>query len=63
MRFVVQEIYWVGGFGDRAYIGWIPIEEWRSVEKEEWENVRLVGEKKKGWRQSAVEALGGSWEL
>ncbi|KAK6607621.1 hypothetical protein H4I96_03856 [Botrytis cinerea] len=64
VRLVVQEIYWIGGFGDRAYIGWIPIEEWRSVEREEWEKVRLVGEKK-GWKEWAVEGLGlgGSWEL
>ncbi|KAI9647757.1 hypothetical protein NHQ30_004145 [Ciborinia camelliae] len=64
MRLVVQEIYWVGGFGDRAYIGWIPVEEWRSVEREEWERVRLVGEKK-GWKEWAVEGLGlgGAWEL
>src|ERR1700760_985292 len=27
-RMVVTEVYWLGGFGDRAYIGWIPIEEW-----------------------------------
>ncbi|ESZ98447.1 hypothetical protein SBOR_1109 [Sclerotinia borealis F-4128] len=64
VRLVVQEIYWVGGFGDRAYIGWIPIEEWRSVERKEWEGVRLVGEKK-GWKEWAVEGLGlgGTWEL
>ncbi|KAA8569577.1 hypothetical protein MFRU_004g03200 [Monilinia fructicola] len=64
VRLVVQEIYWVGGFGDRAYIGWIPIEEWRSVQRKEWEGVRLVGEKK-GWKEWAVEGLGlgGSWEL
>ncbi|PQE07214.1 FMN-binding split barrel-related protein [Rutstroemia sp. NJR-2017a BVV2] len=65
MRLVVQEVYWVGGFGDRAYIGWIPIEEWRSVKREEWEGVRLVGEKK-GWKEWAVEGMGlewGNWEL
>jgi hypothetical protein len=28
VRLVVEQIYWVGGFGDRAYIGWIPVEEW-----------------------------------
>ncbi|SPQ19638.1 9e998048-03dd-4991-823d-03932c222ed5 [Thermothielavioides terrestris] len=28
VRLVVQQIYWVGGFGDRAFIGWIPVEEW-----------------------------------
>lgn len=47
----------MGGFGDRAYIGWIPIEEWRSVDKKEWEEARLVGEKK-GWKEWAVEGLG-----
>lgn len=28
VRLVVRQVYWVGGFGDRAYIGWIPVEEW-----------------------------------
>jgi len=28
VRLVVEQVYWVGGFGDRAYIGWIPVEEW-----------------------------------
>ncbi len=42
---VVEEFYWFGGFGDRAYIGWIPIEEWRGVTEEEVANARLVGEK------------------
>lgn len=28
VRLVVEQVYWVGGFGDRAYIGWIPIDEW-----------------------------------
>lgn len=28
VRLVVDQIYWVGGFGDRAFIGWIPVEEW-----------------------------------
>ncbi|SPO00032.1 uncharacterized protein DNG_02884 [Cephalotrichum gorgonifer] len=54
-RLVVTQVYWVGGFGDRAYIGWIPIEEWQSVTKEEWSSITLPGEKK-GWREwSAVE--------
>lgn len=42
----------MGGFGDRNYIGWIPVEEWRGVSKGEWESVRLPGEgedKKDGW--------------
>lgn len=44
-RLVVQEIYWLGGFGDRAYIGWIPLETFRNVTEEEIANVRLPGEK------------------
>jgi hypothetical protein len=63
VRLVVEEVYWIGGFGDRAYIGWIPVEEWRKVKREEWENVRLPGERK-GWKEWAVEGLGfGEWEL
>lgn len=46
-RLVVEEIYWIGGFGDRAYIGWIPVDEWRGVTEEEVESARLVGEE--GW--------------
>jgi hypothetical protein len=43
-------VYWVGGFGDRNFIGWIPVEEWRAVRREEWEDVRLPGEGEgKGW--------------
>ncbi|KAF1944281.1 hypothetical protein EJ02DRAFT_452650 [Clathrospora elynae] len=49
VRLVVEEIYWIGGFGDRAYIGWIPLEEWQSVTAEEIEGVRLPGEKKAAW--------------
>jgi len=44
VRLVVEDIYWVGGFGDRAYIGWIPLEEWRNVTREEWRKVKLPGE-------------------
>ncbi|KIV90988.1 hypothetical protein PV10_05582 [Exophiala mesophila] len=44
-RIVVQEVYWIGGFGDRNYIGWFDPEEWRAVTKEQWEAVRLPGEK------------------
>ncbi|KAL8732384.1 MAG: hypothetical protein Q9166_002782 [cf. Caloplaca sp. 2 TL-2023] len=43
-RLVVEQVYWIGGFGDRAYIGWIPIEEWRGVTQEEVRNTRLIGE-------------------
>jgi hypothetical protein len=49
-RLVVTKVYWIGGFGDRAYIGWIPIEEWNKVTKEEWQQVQLPGEKK-GWSE------------
>lgn len=45
MRMVVEQIYWIGGFGDRAFIGWFEPEVWRGVEKAEWEAVRLPGEK------------------
>lgn len=53
VRLVVQQVYWIGGFGDRAYIGWIPVEEWRNVTKKEWESIVLPGEKK-GWKEWAV---------
>lgn len=43
-RLVVRDIYWIGGFGDRAYIGWIPVKEWREVNEMEVERARLVGE-------------------
>ena len=51
-RLVVEEIYWIGGFGDRAYIGWIPVTEWRGVTEHEVRNARLVGEK--GWDSDAL---------
>ncbi|KAI0105704.1 pyridoxamine 5'-phosphate oxidase-domain-containing protein [Nemania sp. FL0031] len=50
VRLVVTQIYWVGGFGDRAYIGWIPVDQWKKVTREEWEGVSLPGEKK-GWKE------------
>ncbi|KAM7208856.1 Pyridoxamine 5'-phosphate oxidase domain containing protein [Naviculisporaceae sp. PSN 640] len=59
VRLVVDQIYWVGGFGDRAFIGWIPVEEWNRVTREEWEAVRLPGEKK-GWKEWS---LGGGEDL
>lgn len=60
VKLVVQEVYWIGGFGDRAYIGWIPVETWRSVTREEIEGCRLPGEKK-GWDDWFMGAFG--WEL
>lgn len=46
-RFVVQHIYWIGGFGDRAYIGWIPIVIWESIQEQDIDRARLPGEKRK----------------
>jgi hypothetical protein len=50
VRLVVTHVYWIGGFGDRAYIGWIPVDKWKAVTREEWEKVRLPGEKD-GWEE------------
>jgi len=44
MRLVVKEVYWLGGFGNQAYIGWIPLEAWQGVTEEEIANARLPGE-------------------
>jgi Pyridoxamine 5'-phosphate oxidase len=44
VRLAVREIYWVGGFGDRAYIGWIPKKEWESVTDAEINEALLPGE-------------------
>lgn len=54
VRLVVTGVYWVGGFGDRAYIGWIPVEEWNNVTTEEWKAIKLPGEKA-GWSEWAVD--------
>ena len=40
----MEEVYWIGGFGDRAYIGWIPVDVWRGVTQKEVDQCRLVGE-------------------
>lgn len=56
-RLVVTQVYWIGGFGDRAYIGWIPIEEWKKVTKEEWQSIELPGEKK-GWSEWSINEAG-----
>lgn len=48
-RLVVNDVYWIGGFGDRAYIGWIPEEEWEGVSEEEVQEARLVGEEGYEW--------------
>lgn len=60
VRLVVEDVYWIGGFGDRAYIGWIPKAEWTNVTKEEVEACRLPGERKSSsWR----DWLGKTMEL
>lgn len=71
VRLVVQDIYWIGGFGDRAYIGWIPLEEWQSVTKKEIEDIRLPGEQAQGWGWASWKSWMGldaektqeAWEL
>lgn len=44
MRLVVREVYWIGGFGDRNYIGWFDRDDWAAITRDEWESVRLPGE-------------------
>jgi hypothetical protein len=43
-RLVVKDVYWVGGFGDRAFIGWIPEQVWKGVSEDEIAKCRLPGE-------------------
>lgn len=46
----VDYVYWFGGFGDRARIGWLPVEEWRNKTMDEIIKAKLPGEKKaKSW--------------
>lgn len=54
-QLVVERIYWIGGFGDRAYIGWIPKEVYRAVTEAEVERARLVGEE--GWTEREINEL------
>ncbi|KAH6888133.1 pyridoxamine 5'-phosphate oxidase-domain-containing protein [Thelonectria olida] len=56
-RLVVTKVYFIGGFGDRAYIGWIPLEEWQSVTKSDWEAIKLPGEQR-GWSEWSVDQAG-----
>lgn len=55
-RLVVTQVYWIGGFGDRAYIGWIPIDEYKNVTKDEWASIKLPGEEK-NWKEWRVEQM------
>ena len=50
VRLVVTQVYWIGGFGDRAYIGWIDAADWHNVTREEWDAVELPGERE-GWKE------------
>ncbi|KAI6248794.1 hypothetical protein HI914_02970 [Erysiphe necator] len=61
-RFVVENIYWVGGFGDRAYIGWIPVDLWKSVMEDDIDRVRLPGEKQ-GWKEMINKWLGSKYSV
>ncbi|RKF60141.1 putative fmn-binding split barrel-related protein [Erysiphe neolycopersici] len=56
-RFVVENIYWIGGFGDRAYIGWIPVDVWKNVWYDDIDRARLPGEKQ-GWKDIIHKWLG-----
>jgi len=49
VRFVTKEVYWFGGFGDRAYIGWIPLEMWKNITETEIEAAKLPGETSHFW--------------
>ncbi|KIW09293.1 uncharacterized protein PV09_00210 [Verruconis gallopava] len=49
VRFVTKEVYWFGGFGDRAYIGWIPLETWQGITEEEIKAAKLPGERRHFW--------------
>ncbi|CAK4031622.1 hypothetical protein AC579_6073 [Lecanosticta acicola] len=47
VQLVVEHVFWFGGFGDRARIQWLPVEEWRNVSMKEAFEARLPGEHKK----------------
>lgn len=57
-RLMVEKIYWIGGFGDRAFIGWIPNSLWSSISEEEVGKARLVGEEGfRGYTEEGTEAF------
>jgi hypothetical protein len=49
-RLVVKELYWFGGFGDRAHIGWLDPADWRSITEGDIDGMRLPGEQEASWR-------------
>ncbi|KAK7917177.1 hypothetical protein PG985_010785 [Apiospora marii] len=53
VRLVVQQVYWIGGFGDRAYIGWLPVSDWKNITRKEIEGIKMPGEKK-GWDEWSI---------
>ncbi|KAK7972930.1 hypothetical protein PG996_007150 [Apiospora saccharicola] len=53
VRLAVQQVYWIGGFGDRAYIGWLPVSDWKNITTKEIEDIKLPGEKK-GWDEWSI---------
>ena len=54
-RMVVNEVYFFGGFGDRARITWLPIEIWRNVTQSEVESYRMIGEN--GYKSNQLEMV------
>ena len=54
----MEGVYWIGGFGDRAYIGWIAKEEWKGVSEKEVEKARLVGEESYNAREDDMKNAG-----
>ncbi|EFR00519.1 hypothetical protein MGYG_03523 [Nannizzia gypsea CBS 118893] len=49
-RLVVEKAFWVGGFGDRARIGWLDMDTWKAIPenskdgKKGWADIKLPGE-------------------
>ncbi|XHF96498.1 hypothetical protein AWENTII_000132 [Aspergillus wentii] len=54
-KMVVTQVYWIGGFGNMARIGWMDVDDWKGIRRvgresnvgdgRGWEDVRLPGEK------------------
>lgn len=45
-QLVVDHIYWFGGFGDRARIGWLPLDIWQNLTMQEIIAAKLPGERR-----------------
>lgn len=52
VQLVVDHVYWFGGFGDRARIGWLPMEDWRNLTMREVVEAELPGEEKRRCHKS-----------